>query len=40
MIANIRKQGITSDLQGIEDIEIVGCDLLTITLIYPPIGGS
>lgn len=40
MVANLKKQGIISDLQGVEDIEIVGTDLLTITLIYPPIGGG
>ncbi len=40
MIANLKNQGITTDLQGIENIEIVGIDLLTITLIYPPIGGG
>ena len=40
MVANLKKQGITSDLQGVEDIEIVGTDLLTITLIYPPLGGG
>ncbi len=40
MITNLKKQGIATDLQGIEDIEVVGTDLLTITLIYPPIGGG
>lgn len=40
MIANLRKQGITSDFKGIEDIEIVGCNLLTIALIHSPIGSD
>ncbi len=40
MIANLKNQGITTDLQGIDEIEKVGIDLLTITLIYPPIGGG
>ncbi|MHA1728800.1 MAG: hypothetical protein ACTSWY_08720, partial [Promethearchaeota archaeon] len=33
--ARLSEQGLTSDLEGIEDIEIVGIDLLTVTLVYP-----
>ena len=40
IIENLKKQGIAADLDGIQDIEVVGVDLLTITLIYPPIGGT
>ncbi len=40
MINNLAKQGIATDLEGIEQIDVVGVDLLTITLIYPPVGGD
>ncbi|MHA1252293.1 MAG: hypothetical protein ACTSRP_20075, partial [Candidatus Helarchaeota archaeon] len=40
MIENLKKQNISLDLEGIQDVEVVGIDLLTITLIYPPIGGG
>ncbi|MBD3213553.1 MAG: hypothetical protein GF311_13175 [Candidatus Lokiarchaeota archaeon] len=35
MIKNLQEQGIATDLEGIDDIDIVGVDLITITLIYP-----
>ncbi|MHA1251088.1 MAG: helicase-related protein [Candidatus Helarchaeota archaeon] len=37
MIERLKNQGITSDLDGIDRINIVGIDLLTVTLVYPPI---
>lgn len=38
MMENLKIQGITTDLEGLNDIEVVGTDLLTVTIIYPPIG--
>ncbi|KKK74018.1 hypothetical protein LCGC14_2887970, partial [marine sediment metagenome] len=40
MVNNLAKQGISTDLEGIENIDVVGVDLLTISLVYPPIGGT
>ncbi|MHA1427710.1 MAG: hypothetical protein ACTSQI_17150, partial [Candidatus Helarchaeota archaeon] len=40
MIDDLKKQGITNDLEGINDIDVVGIDLLTVTIIYPPVGGQ
>ncbi|MHA1383634.1 MAG: helicase-related protein [Candidatus Helarchaeota archaeon] len=40
MVEKLKKQGLTTDLKGIDDISIVGIDLLTVTIIYPPVGGS
>ncbi|MHA1439274.1 MAG: helicase-related protein, partial [Promethearchaeota archaeon] len=40
MIKNLKKQGIAIDLEGIDNINIVGTDLITITLVYPTIGGK
>ncbi|MHA1426724.1 MAG: helicase-related protein [Candidatus Helarchaeota archaeon] len=40
MVETLKQQGITTDLEGINDIDIVGTDLLTITIIYPPVGGA
>ncbi|MHA1684755.1 MAG: helicase-related protein [Promethearchaeota archaeon] len=31
----LEKQGVAADLEGIDDIEVVGRDLLTVTLVYP-----
>jgi len=38
MINNLKEQGVATDLEGIDNIEVVGIDLLTITLIYPKLG--
>ncbi|MHA1150726.1 MAG: helicase-related protein [Promethearchaeota archaeon] len=40
MIKNLNEQGIATDLEGIDDIQIVGTDLVAITLVYPEIGGA
>ncbi|MHA1842719.1 MAG: helicase-related protein [Promethearchaeota archaeon] len=39
MISDLNKQGITTDLFGIDNIDVAGIDLLTLTIIYPPVGG-
>ncbi|MHA1338828.1 MAG: helicase-related protein [Promethearchaeota archaeon] len=39
-IDKLKKQGAATDLKGIDDINAVGSDLLTITLIYPELKGG
>ncbi len=38
MIENLKEQGVATDLEGIDDIEVVGVDLLTMTIVYPKLG--
>ncbi|GAH85522.1 unnamed protein product, partial [marine sediment metagenome] len=33
MIKNLKEQGVAADMEGIDDIEVVGVDLLTLTII-------
>ncbi|MBN1215714.1 MAG: DEAD/DEAH box helicase [Candidatus Lokiarchaeota archaeon] len=40
MIKNLNEQGITTDLRGLDDVNVKGTDLVTITLVYPIIGGN
>ena len=35
LIKKLREQGLSTDLEGINKIDVVGTDLLTITLVYP-----
>ena len=35
MIKNLKEQGVAADMEGIDDIEVVGVDMLTLTIIYP-----
>jgi hypothetical protein len=35
LLDRLQEQGLTTDLQGIDDIRVVGTDLLTITIVYP-----
>ena len=39
MIKNLEKQGIKTDLEGLEKIDVVGVNLLTISLLYSTVGG-
>jgi len=39
-IKNLKEQGIATDLEGIDDIIVVGTDLITVSLIYPESGGE
>ncbi|MBD3213344.1 MAG: hypothetical protein GF311_12110, partial [Candidatus Lokiarchaeota archaeon] len=38
MIKTLQEQGLSTDLEGIDDLDVVGIDLITITLIYPKFG--
>ena len=40
MIKNLKDQGVAADMEGIDDIEVVGVDMLTLTIIYPIGGGE
>ena len=40
MIKNLKEQGIATDLEGIDNINVVGTDLITLTLVYPELGGN
>ncbi|MEJ2249468.1 MAG: helicase-related protein [Candidatus Lokiarchaeota archaeon] len=40
MIENLKEQGIATDLKGIDDIDIVGKDLITLTLVYPEVNSN
>jgi len=40
MIESLEKQGFASDLKDIDKIDVIGIDPLSITLVYPNIGGK
>jgi len=40
MIESLEKQGFASDLKDIDKIDIIGIDPLTVTIVYPKIGGN
>lgn len=39
LIKNLEQQGLATDLEGIDDIDVVGVDLVTVSLVYPKISG-
>ncbi len=40
MIDSLEKQGFASDLRDVDKIEIIGIDPLSVTIVYPRIGGK